>query len=298
MEWTRWQKSPWGQPILIGLSWDLAWVALAAGGVIIAAHLALYHWRLRVANAKEAEIAPDVLRSLPERILRHSLPSRLFHWTMAASVLTLLLTAFLPIAGIKFSWVAPHWIAGFVLTAAIAFHVIHTTLWKRLGLIWVTAEDIRRGWSMVRTLLDARAPAPGKPGKNPVENKLFHHGVAAAALAAIGTGLVMMAKVDTPWWRRNPFLLSEDAWGIVYVVHGIGSVALITLILVHFYFALRPEKWWITLSMLRGWISREHYLARHDPLRWAPEPMPSRAARPGAATRAAERSAPNRKAER
>ncbi len=78
----------------------------------------------------------------------------------------------------------------------------------------------------------------------------------------------MMAKVDTPWWDRNPYVLADSTWGIIYVTHGAGSVALITLIMAHLYFAVRPEKRWLTLSMIFGWISRENYLRHHDPKRW------------------------------
>jgi hypothetical protein len=85
----------------------------------------------------------------------------------------------------------------------------------------------------------------------------------------------MMAKVDTPWWNRNPYILSDDTWGIIYVVHGAASVALITLIMAHLYFAARPEKRWITLSMIFGWISRQRYLEHHDPLRWPAVPATS-----------------------
>ena len=92
--------------------------------------------------------------------------------------------------------------------------------------------------------------------------------MAIATLATIITGLIMMAKVDTPWWKRNPYILSDDTWGIIYVTHGAGSVALITFIMAHFYFAARPEKRWITLSMLRGWISRERYFDHYDESRW------------------------------
>jgi galactose mutarotase-like enzyme len=78
----------------------------------------------------------------------------------------------------------------------------------------------------------------------------------------------MMAKVDTPWWKRNPYVLSDDTWGIIYIIHGAGSVALITLIMAHLYFAVRPEKRWITLSMLHGWIPRDRYLEHYDESRW------------------------------
>jgi len=52
------------------------------------------------------------------------------------------------------------------------------------------------------------------------------------------------------------------------VVHGLSGVSLILLVAAHIYFAVRPEKRWITWSMVRGWIDREHYLAHHDPAKW------------------------------
>ncbi len=265
MEWFRRERNPWGQEILIGLSWDLVWVAVTLGALLVVVHALLYFWRWR--GVGRGTIGESLSKQLPEKILRHSIASRLFHWVMAVSVLTLLFTAFLPIWGIKFSWVTPHWIAGFVLTAAIVFHMIHASV-KGLRLMWINSQDLSDGWLALKQLLDSKAPPPEKPGKNPLENKLFHHVVAIATLAAIFTGLLMMAKIDTPWWNRNPYIMSDDAWGIIYVVHGAGSVALITLIMAHLYFAARPEKRWITLSMLRGWISRERYLEHHNQGRW------------------------------
>ena len=62
-------------------------------------------------GASQAAARPKPTRSkrstsdLPARIERHTLMARLFHWVMAASMFTLLFTAFLPIAGVKFAWV-------------------------------------------------------------------------------------------------------------------------------------------------------------------------------------------------
>ncbi len=291
MEWLRWERNPWGQEILIGLSWDLVWVAVAAGALLIVAHALVYYWRWRGASTgTTSKTLPcsglvEPIKQLPERILRHSVASRGFHWVMAASVLTLLFTAFLPIWGVKFSWVTAHWIAGLVLTAAIIFHIIHAALWKGLGLIWINSQDLSDGWLAIKQVLGSSGSIPGKPGKNPLENKLFHHVVALATLAAIITGLIMMAKIDTPWWNRNPYVLSDDTWGIIYIIHDAGSVALVTLIMAHLYLAVRPEKRWITLSMLRGWIPRERYLEHHDPQRW---PVGEAARRDAAASVASE----------
>jgi hypothetical protein len=42
----------------------------------------------------------------------------------------------------------------------------------------------------------------------------------------------------------------------------------VTLLMVHVYFALRPEKLWLTRSMIVGWITPEEYADQHDPERW------------------------------
>ena len=78
----------------------------------------------------------------------------------------------------------------------------------------------------------------------------------------------MMVRIDTPLWTRNPYLFSDTTWGVMYVVHGLSGVSLILLVASHIYFALRPEKRWITWSMVRGWIDREHYLEHFDPAKW------------------------------
>ncbi len=54
-------------------------------------------------------------------------------------------------------------------------------------------------------------------------------------------------------------------------MHDLATMLLVTMIMVHVYFALRPEKLWFTRSMIRGWITGEEYLRHHDPERW---PMP------------------------
>jgi hypothetical protein len=52
----------------------------------------------------------------------------------------------------------------------------------------------------------------------------------------------------------------------------------------HIYFALRPEKLWITWSMVRGWIDKEHYVEHFDPEKWVVSELPKSAAASGAAT--------------
>jgi formate dehydrogenase subunit gamma len=202
------------------------------------------------------------------RIVRHALVDRLFHWLTAATVLTLLGTAFLPILGVQFSWVTPHWIAGLVLIAAILFHIVRAPLAQSLGSMWIGREDLRDLISIARWNLRFSDAPPRKPGKYSLAQKLIHHLFAIVVVTASVTGALMMVRMDTPWWRRNPYWLSDATWGVVYVLHGLAALVLVTMIIAHVYFALRPEKLSFTRSMILGWITRGEYESHHDPERW------------------------------
>ena len=110
-------------------------------------------------------------------------------------------------------------------------------------------------------------PGP-KSGKYPLGNRLYHTAIVVAALSAVLTGVLMMSRVRTPFFTRNPYLFSDGTWGVTYVTHGLAGVGLVGLVIAHVYFAVRPEKWWITKSMLLGWITRRQYLEHHEPERW------------------------------
>ncbi len=189
-----------------------------------------------------------------DRIERHKLIDRAYHWLMAAAMLILLLTAFLPILGIKFEWVGIHWVTGLVLTVIVLVHIIRACFFQNF-------------WAMVPDGEDLRAPF-AKPGKYSVAQKLYHLAISVLIMAAIGTGLLMWRKVDTPFWQRDPYWLSTDAWGVVYAIHGVAAMALVTMVIIHVYFALRPDEWHLTRSMLRGWITGKEYRDHHDPRRW------------------------------
>ncbi len=90
-------------------------------------------------------------------------------------------------------------------------------------------------------------------------------------LSVIVTGVFMMSRVRTIFFPRNPYLFSDMTWGMMYVLHGLAGVGLITLVIVHVYFAIRPEKLPITASMIVGTMSRDFYLKEHDPERWVVE---------------------------
>jgi len=203
-----------------------------------------------------------------ERVLRHALADRVFHWLTAASVLTLLGSAFLPILGFKFDWVMVHWVAGLVLIAAVLFHAVRALVWQNWRTVMIYGPDLREAAAIARAALRRGGAGPQKPGKYSFAQKLMHLSFTLAVLGAAATGALMLAHVETPWWRPNPYLLRDATWGYVYVVHDLAALTLITMVMVHVYFALRPEKLLFTRAMIRGWITRAEYDEHHDPRRW------------------------------
>ena len=120
MELLTWGRNPWDQPILTHISWNLLWASLFAGLAFLVAHGSYMLFSAhRKRHAAETDALEAARAGLPERVVRHSLAARLFHWVMAVAMFVLLFTAFLPIAGVQFAWVTWHWTAGLVLTASI-----------------------------------------------------------------------------------------------------------------------------------------------------------------------------------
>jgi cytochrome b subunit of formate dehydrogenase len=202
------------------------------------------------------------------RIVRHAFVDRVFHWVSAVSVLILLGTAFLPILGIEMAWVEVHWTTGVVLFFAVLFHVVRSLFWKDWRSVWIGRADFADLLAIARSTFRASPASPPKPGKYSIAQKLIHHVFALVVIATLVTGALMLARVDTPWLQRNPYLLGDAAWGVVFVVHGLAALLLITMVMMHIYFALRPEKLLFTRSMILGWITREEYVDHHDPKRW------------------------------
>src|SRR5688500_20069488 len=108
-----------------------------------------------------------------------------------------------------------------------------------------------------------REDIPGpRPGKYPLGNRLYHLAVMVAGLVVIATGVVMMWRVRTGLVDRNPYIMSDPAWGLTYVLHGLMGVGFVGLVIAHIYFALRPEKFWITKSMIFDYITRDRQSTR------------------------------------
>src|SRR4249920_2457845 len=268
MDLLSWARSPWGESVLIHISWSLFWASLVGGVLFFLAHggymlFSQHHKR----DPGEVDRLEAQMKALPPRITRHNGVARIFHWIMASSMLVLVFTAFLPIIGVRFAWVQWHWMAGLLLTASVLFHIFHATFVLDFWSIWIGPKDIPEFKAEMMREMGKDVPGP-KSGKYPLGNRLYHLAILVVGLTASITGMFMMARVRQPMFTRNPYVLADTTWGFTYVAHGVAGVALVGLVIAHVYFAVRPEKWWITKSMIFGWVTRRNYLEHHDPARW------------------------------
>jgi cytochrome b subunit of formate dehydrogenase len=266
----EWAKSPWGQDVPIHIAWALIYVAAVGGLAFLIVH-AIYVRYFAKAEEYSGGASAAAAARVPDKVARHSLAARLFHWIMAAAMFALLITAFLPRVGVQFPWVTYHWIAGAVLTVSIIYHIIHATFFMDFWSIWPDKTDIDDASRRLKRAMGQDAPAPRRFAKYPLENKMYHLVIVLTGLAVILTGVFMMFRVRTAFFPRNPYLFGDMTWGLMYVLHGLAGVGLIALVMVHVYFALRPEKLVITKSMVFGSLPKEYYLEHHDPERWVVE---------------------------
>jgi cytochrome b subunit of formate dehydrogenase len=136
----------------------------------------------------------------------------------------------------------------------LLIHICRSVFWKNLSRIWFSRSD-----------LDARR---SKPGKYSLAQKMMHQFIAVLTLAGIITGFMMMIRIDTPLFQRDPYWLNADTWGLVYFIHGLVTLCFVSALMLHIYFSLRPESRMYLRSIFKGWISEEEYTQNHDAELW------------------------------
>src|SRR5262249_59848142 len=113
-------------------------------------------------NAQADVSAAD---AVPDRVKRHLLVDRAYHWLMAACILTLLATAFLPIIGYKFEWLGLHWTTGVALSALVLIHIVRAVIWQDFWAMMIDRVDLRDGWRRFAQALRRPRATPDKAGK-------------------------------------------------------------------------------------------------------------------------------------
>jgi formate dehydrogenase subunit gamma len=166
------------------------------------------------------------------RVLRHETIDRLFHWVMAASIL---------------------------VTFVVVFHIIRSLFWQDFKSMILGPKDFGEPFDSAQ-----------KPGKYTFEQKGMHWAVTVVVLAVIATGILLFLQIDTPFWDRTNSM-AEDTLGLMFLLHGLSTLALVALASTHIYFALRPEKLFYTRSMVSGWMSEDEMTANHDTSLWSPK---------------------------
>src|SRR6202044_3473057 len=78
----QWATSPWGKSVPIHIAWDLIWIAVIAGLSFMIVH-ALYLIIVKPPKRFAERKAEANAAAIPERVPRHTLAARLFHWIMA-----------------------------------------------------------------------------------------------------------------------------------------------------------------------------------------------------------------------
>lgn len=182
------------------------------------------------------------------RGVRHHLADRLFHWGMALTVIILAATAFLPVVGIRFDWVPLHWTAGVALLLLVLFHLVRVFSTHGAREMVPRADDVREIGQVMR----GGTTHSLSGAKYDAFQKGFHLAAALTVLALLATGLPMLAKIDTRFWRRDPSILSDATWGMIYVMHGAAAMVLLFLVILHVYFAVLPEHRKFLTAMIFG----------------------------------------------
>ncbi len=250
MEIVRYKRDVWGDEVILGVSWDLLWVVAVAILLLLAAH-AIF---MALMAKKKAKPSPE-----GKKIHRHDAIDRAFHWIMAGSVLVLIATGIAPIIGWRISWLNIHWIAGLVLTFVVIFHIIRASFWQDFKSMLLGPSDFKEPFDQSL-----------KPGKYSFEQKGMHWAMTVLVLAVIITGVVLFMNINTPFWDR-PYVENEGGLGLMFLLHGLATLALIAFTAIHIYFAVRPEKQFYTRSMIKGWISEDEKNEFHDSNRWKTE---------------------------
>ncbi len=250
-EIVRYKRDVWGEEVILGVSWDLLYVVFMAIVVLLVVHA--------IVMAALAKKNLDRPTADGRKIVRHEAVDRWFHWLMAASILALIFTGVSPILGLRIAWLDLHWMSGLLLTFLVVAHIFRASFWQDFKSMLLVPKDFGEPFDSSR-----------KPGKYYFEQKGMHWAVTVVTLAVIVTGVLMFMQIDTPFWDRTNSM-AEDQLGLVFLLHGLSTLALVALAATHIYFALRPEKIYYTRAMISGWMSEDELAANHDPAQWSPK---------------------------
>ena len=282
-----------GSEVVVGLSWDVLLLLAFVATLTFLAHYVLREILNPTDHTdSEGPSKQEVERSLEaqgvDEIDRFSFAQRASHWVMAISIFAMMLSGFLimnndvtvkAIAGV--SWLSIHIVSAIVLIAYVVFHLAHVAYKGTWGKMWVGTKEATDLVTRFKNLIGLTEEYP-RQFEYPSAQKLLHWGVTGATLGVIFTGFVLWRRVDmlSLFWeptREFTFLGVEfglgtaDSLGLVswsFVLHDFFAVGMLALVMGHVYFALRPNEWEITKSMITGKVTVEEYAEKYSPKSW------------------------------
>jgi formate dehydrogenase subunit gamma len=283
-----------GQDVIIGLSWDVLLLLVLIGTLIFLAHFILRellnptgHTDSSGSPSKE-EVAENLESQGIEEIERFTIAQRASHWIMAISVFLLMLSGFIImntnvtvdlVPG--FGWLTIHIVSAVVLIGYVVFHVAHVAYKGTWSEMWFGRRDVKDLWVRFKNLVGITDEYP-RQFKYPSAQKILHWSITVASLGVIITGLVLLRRVSLEplWSAAREFTLfgvtfglgTSDALGLVswsFILHDLFAIGILTLVLGHIYFALRPNEWAITESMITGYVSVPEYAEKYSPKSWS-----------------------------
>jgi len=278
---------------VVGLSWDVLLVL-----AFVATLTFLVHYVLRElwnptdhTDSRDGPTKEEVVESLEaqgvEEVNRFTLAQRASHWIMAIAVFALMLSGFIimntgvtvkVVAGL--SWLDLHIVSAVVLIGYTLFHVGHVAYKGTWNKMWFGRAEARDLWTRFTNLIGRTDEYP-RQFEYPSAQKLLHWAITGATLGVTITGLVLVRRVSLePLWsaaREFSFLGIEfglgtaDAIGLVgwsFVFHDFFAAGILALVMGHVYFALRPNEWAVTRSMITGTLPVREYAERYSPSSW------------------------------
>lgn len=284
-----------GRDVIVGLSWDMLMLLLTIAFFVFLVHFVVREILNPTDHSTSLDDEPkeEVVEQLKNQgvteVPRFTATQRASHWIMAVSVFLLMLSGFIMmnpnftirgIAGV--SWLDIHIVFSIVFIGYFIFHIGHVAYKGTWMEMWFGTADIKDQVVRLKNFLGMSDEYP-RQFKYPSAQKLLHLGVAVLSIGVIATGLVLLRRVEVPllWGYTREFtflgmdfgLQTGDAgWGLVtwsFVIHDLSAILLVALVIGHIYFAIRPDEWSVSKSMITGYIPVETYAEKYSPRSWA-----------------------------
>ncbi len=228
-----------------------------------------------------------------ERVRRHDIPQRVYHWVNLSSLLILLWTG-LTIYDLNLFGLQPlsafaqavigatytpliydlHRYAAFTLLGSLIFHITYDTGIR--GVFWSelpSRADFKAQNIMAKNFL-GRSREYVKFHKYNPGQKMLHIGIAVVVILIGASGLMLSANYR---WLVPVWFFNVDFDFLLYwtrVLHDVLTFALVAMVVMHFYFSARLENLPAFRSMITGWVPR-HYQEKHFSSTEEPEIIPA-----------------------